>query len=168
VKSLLALSACLLLAACTLQPDVSAMQPSGTVGTRAPQLQGPRLGGGSLHVNFRTENTVLVFWAAWCGPCRHEQPALNRVAAAYAARGVRVIGVDMLDHDQAVALAFTQEFEVSYPSLSDPSGAITAAFAVDFPPAVVLVNHAGTIVARYPGEISESQLRRLIDSKLIA
>lgn len=157
--------AAIALAGCTLQPDVSAMRPSGTVGTAAPALHGPRLGGGSLAIDFRTENTVLVFWAAWCGPCRQEQPAFNRVAVEYASHGVRLYGVDMLDHDSAAAVAFTREFQVPYPSVSDPSGTITAAFQVDYPPSVVLVNHAGTIVARYPGEISETQLRGLIGAK---
>jgi thiol-disulfide isomerase/thioredoxin len=117
-------------------------------------------------VDFHQAKTVLVFWAAWCGPCRKEQPELNTLAARYAASGIRFYGVDMLDHDRALARAFVQEFKVGYPSLYDDSGTIAAGYEVDAPPSFVLVDRRGIVVGRYPGEASSAQLEALIDQKL--
>jgi thiol-disulfide isomerase/thioredoxin len=157
----------LLLAGCSLQPDVSQAAPNGRVGTAAPRLSGENLDGTPLSVDFKTSPTVLVFWAAWCGPCRKEQPGLNSLAASYASNGVKFIGVDMLDHDRALARAFYAEFKVPYVSLYDASGSLTAAYEVDSPPSFVLVDGRGVVVARYPGEASQAQLATLIDQKLI-
>jgi thiol-disulfide isomerase/thioredoxin len=157
----------LLLAGCSLQPDVSQAAPNGRVGTAAPRLSGEALDGAALTVDFTASRTVLVFWAAWCGPCRKEQPGLNALAAKYASQGVQFLGVDMLDHDRALARAFYAEFKVPYPSLYDASGSLTAAYEVDSPPSFVLVDRKGIVVARYPGEASQAQLANLIDQKLV-
>lgn len=154
------------LAGCTLQPDVSQAAPNGRVGAKAPPLSGETLDGGTLNVDFRKSRTVLVFWAAWCGPCRKEQPGVNTLAAQYTARGIRFYGVDMLDHDRALARAYVGEFKVAYPSLYDDPGTLAAAYEVDSPPSFVLVDERGVVVGRYPGEASQSQLRALIDQKL--
>ncbi len=140
--------------------------PSGSVGTRAPALAGQGLNGKPLAFNLDGERTVLVFWASWCGPCRQEQPGLNRIAADLEPKGIRLIGVDMLDHDRGSASAFLQEFAVAYPNLFDDAGKLAARYEVDAPPAIVLVDARGIIVGRVPGEISEVQLRELISAKL--
>ena len=72
----------------------------------------------------------------------------------------------MLDHDRALARAFVEEFKVAYPSLYDDSGKIAAAYEVDAPPSIVLVDQRGIVVGRYPGEASPAQLQALIDQKL--
>jgi thiol-disulfide isomerase/thioredoxin len=155
-----------LLAGCSLQPDVSQAAPNGRVGTAAPRLSGETLDGSALSVDFKASKTVLVFWAAWCGPCRQEQPGLNALAAKYAADGIRFVGVDMLDHDRALARAFYAEFDVQYRSLYDPSGHLAAAYEIDSPPSFVLIDTRGIVVGRYPGEASQAQIANLIDQKL--
>ena len=161
------LALAIVLAGCTLQPNVAQVAPNGRVGTSAPALSGQALEGGTLTLDFHRAKTVLVFWAAWCGPCRHEQPGLTALAARDAGQNIRFLGVDMLDHDRSLARAYVAEFKVSYPSLYDDSGTIAAAYEVDSPPSFVLVDQRGIVVARYPGEASESQLQALIEQKLL-
>ena len=165
-RAILKLAAGLLLvglaAGCTLQPDVSQAAPNGRIGTVAPALAGRTLAGDALAVDFRQSKTVLVFWAAWCGPCRQEQPGLNALAAKYADQGIRFVGVDLLDHDRALARAFVGEFAVPYPSLYDDAGSLAAAYQIDSPPSFVFVDTRGVVVNRYPGEISQARLENLI------
>jgi thiol-disulfide isomerase/thioredoxin len=151
-----------LLSACTLQPDVSQAASNGRVGTAAPALSGKTLAGDALTIDFRQSKTVLVFWAAWCGPCRQEQPGLNALAAKYASQGVRFVGVDLLDHDRALARAFVAEFKVPYPSLYDDAGSVAAAYQVDSPPSFVFIDGRGIVVDRYPGEASQAKLENLV------
>jgi thiol-disulfide isomerase/thioredoxin len=160
----LILALALLLSACTLQPDVSQAAPNGRVGTAAPALSGQTLTGDALSVDFRQSKTVLVFWAAWCGPCRQEQPGLNALAAKYAAQGIRFVGVDLLDHDRALARAFVVEFKVPYPSLYDDAGSLAAAYQIDSPPSFVFVDQRGIVVNRYPGEASQAKLENLVQT----
>ena len=154
--------------ACTLQPDVASAPPSGKTGFAAPAASGTTLGGKALTVVFRGNRTVLVFWASWCGPCRHEQPYLTRMAADLSSKGIQFVGVDFLDRDHAAAAAFVQEFQVPYPSLYDPDGKLAAAYQVDSPPGQVLVDGRGVIVARMDGETTEDKLERLIQAKLLS
>ena len=136
------------------------------MGSKAPALTGQVVDGSPLSVDFHQGKSVLVFWAAWCGPCRKEQPGVNTLAAHYGS-AVRFYGVDMLDHDRSLASAFVQEFNVPYPSLYDDSGAVAASYEVDSPPSFVLVDQHGVVVGRYPGEASTAQLESLINQKLL-
>ena len=164
---LVALLACLLVSACTLQPDVSQAAPHGRVGTKAPALSGETLEGSTLKIDFHQGKTVLVFWAAWCGPCRSEQPSINDLVARYTRSGIRFYGIDMRDTDRALAKAFVREFNVAYPSLYDAPALIAAAYEVDYPPSFVLVDQRGIVVGRYPGEASSAQLQALIDQRFV-
>jgi cytochrome c biogenesis protein CcmG, thiol:disulfide interchange protein DsbE len=84
------------------------------------------LGGGAsaLHARLAALKgypVVIDKWASWCGPCKEEFGAFQRVSAELGRR-VAFIGIDSEDTSRGEAASFLRSFPVSYPSYYDQSG----------------------------------------------
>ncbi|HEY6917443.1 MAG TPA: tetratricopeptide repeat protein [Allosphingosinicella sp.] len=48
---------------------------------------------------------LLDFWAEWCGPCKQLAPVLEKIAADYAAKGVKLVKINV-DEQKIIAAQF--------------------------------------------------------------
>ena len=66
------------------------------VGELAPDFTAPSLDGGNLTLSENLGKVTLIdFWAAWCRPCRIENPNLVRLYKKYNSSGLQIIGVSL-------------------------------------------------------------------------
>jgi cytochrome c biogenesis protein CcmG, thiol:disulfide interchange protein DsbE len=131
-----------------------------------PPLAGETVQGETARAaDFRGEVLVVNVWATWCGPCRREQPALQRLGERFSDRGVAFLGLNYND-DPAAARAWVEEFGVSYPSISDPSGSFADDLGFVGLPDTYVVGRSGTIRFVVFGETSEQELAGLIEHLL--
>ncbi|HWE32751.1 MAG TPA: TlpA disulfide reductase family protein [Solirubrobacteraceae bacterium] len=123
------------------------------------------LGGGAQAFKARLAQlrgypVVVNLWASWCEPCQSEFPVYQRVSVAFGRR-VAFLGIDGKDQN-AAARSFLHRFPVSYPSYTDPQGAIESAIqAVSYFPQTLYFNRRGTMVYDKAGPyLSVSELQR--------
>ncbi len=132
------------------RPDVAGADAAAT-SAAAPAFDLPLLDGGQLARADLAGSVALVdFWASWCTPCRHSLPDYDRLNAKLAARGFRVIAVN-LDEEVADARAFLAEHPLSLTIARDPEGHVAEAFGLRGMPTSYLLGCDGTVRETHTG-----------------
>jgi len=66
------------------------------VGKVAPNFKAPTPDGSMVSLDeLKGKVTIIDFWAAWCGPCRRENPNVVRIYDKFHDQGLEIIGVSL-------------------------------------------------------------------------
>ncbi len=125
----------------------------------------PDVSGRVQSVNqWRGKVLVINFWATWCPPCLKEIPEFVKLQSEYQDKQLQFVGI-AIDDTQSVR-DYLQRIAINYPILiADDAGiglAQQMGNVIGAVPFTVVVNQAGQIVYRQPGELSVDKLREVI------
>jgi cytochrome c biogenesis protein CcmG/thiol:disulfide interchange protein DsbE len=113
----------------------------------------------------RGQVVVINFWASWCPPCREEAAYLESTWRAYRDRGVVFIGVDYADTERE-ALAYMEEFDLTYPNGPDIGTRISQDYRIQGVPETFFVARDGTLRGVKIGPLAPPELGQRLDALL--
>ena len=150
-----------------------AQQKIGTgIGNKAPELIGENPDGETMKLSDTQGKLVLLdFWAAWCGPCRRENPAVVNAYQKYkdknftGGNGFTVFSVS-LDRTKSAWVKAIKDDKLTWPyhisDLNFWNSKYAAIYGVRSIPANFLIDENGIIVARQlRGPALEATLEKL-------
>jgi cytochrome c biogenesis protein CcmG, thiol:disulfide interchange protein DsbE len=140
--------------------------PSPLLGRPAPAFTLPLFGGDEVRLEeLRGQVVFLNFWASWCPPCRAEARMLEAVWREYRDRDVVFIGANIQDQ-KARALAFLDEFDVTYPNGMAGAGRIAIDYGVWGLPETFIIDREGRITYQHVGAIGRTTITTRLDEAL--
>ncbi|MET8088754.1 redoxin family protein [Micromonospora sp. NPDC005220] len=151
--------------------DTTAPGPSGTP-TPAAGGQGlPELtlscftGGAPVALRSVAGPAVINIWASWCGPCRKELPAFQRLSER-AAGQLQVVGVNTRD-SRGGAQSIGEDFGVRFPILVDQGDALQRELERNAFPLTLFVDAQGRIRhVDATGALDDASLAKLVRQHL--
>lgn len=121
-----------------------------TIGAKAPNFSAPTPTGEKLALNDALGKVTIVdFWAAWCRPCRAENPNVVNVYNKYHDKGLNILGVS-LDRKAEDWIKAIQDDGLVWNHVSNVNyfDEIAELYNVRAIPATFILDENGVIIAR--------------------
>ncbi len=137
------------------------------IGKKAPDFTLNDTLGNPISLSSLSGKYLLIdFWAAWCRPCRAENPNNVKIYAGYKDKGFEIIGVSF-DNNHAAWVKAINKDGLTWPQVSDLKGWSSAAgklYGVKSIPHTVLLDKDGVIIAKnLRGERLQKKIAELLD-----
>lgn len=139
------------------------------IGSKAPLFSGPNPDGEEIALkDVMGKVTLIDFWAAWCKPCRMENPNIVKVYNKYHDQGFNIVGVSLDREDQRDRwLQAIKDDNLTWTQIShlqfwqEP---IAQQYNIRAIPAAFILDENGVIVAKnLRGEELENTVKELIE-----
>lgn len=155
---------------------ISASFPGGTSergiqapqeGFLAPDFSLETLDGTTIALSDLRGQPVLVnLWASWCGPCRLEMPAMERIYGEYKSKGFEILAVNTSYQDNLVDVeAFVNEHNLTFPILLDKDRSAAQQYQLLALPSSFFIDRDGIIQeVVFGGPMAEALLRTRVDN----
>lgn len=132
----------------------------------APDFSLTTFGGETITLSdLRGQVVIINFWASWCPPCREEAAYLEATWRKYQDRGVVFVGVDYVDAEPN-ALAYIEEFDITYPNGPDVGQQIARAYRIKGVPETFYVDKSGQLRGVHIGPLFPPTLDNKIEELL--
>ncbi len=123
----------------------------------AKTLDGERLTNESL----KGKVVLLDFWATWCPPCKHDEPAVESIIKEFQKDGLVVVSVNMGEPRRRVKKYLEQSPRSSKIVLAEDT-TLAAICEANVYPYYVVINREGDIAGIQRGAAGENALLRLL------
>jgi len=139
-----------------------------TIGETAPDFTLTTFEGEQISLeDLKGKVVVLNFWASWCKPCEEEAAELETAWRIYQPGGeVIFLGVDYVD-TETEAMAYLENFDVTYPNGPDLRTQISQAFRIRGVPETYILDQDGKLAAfKISPFLSLAEIQGMIDPLL--
>lgn len=127
--------------------------PSPLIGKPFPQfiLQQVEAEKQLTQTDLQGKPMLVNVWATWCPTCKAEHQFLNILAA----KGVRIIGINYKDDDEAAKVWLREDGNPYEFNISDPKGKLGLELGVYGAPETFFVDGDGIIRAKHVGDLNQ-------------
>ena len=143
------------LLACAALPAAAADDPARALDLIKPNRQQQAkdftvaaLDGGKLRLaDLRGKVVFLNLWATWCGPCKEEMPAMERLWQRYRSRGLAVIALSMDFSGAKVVKPYIEKARYTYAVGLDPKMEVARLYGALSVPSTFIIGRDGGLRA---------------------
>lgn len=146
---------------------------STEIGDVAPNFTAPNPEGKSVSLSdIKGKVTIIDFWAAWCGPCRRENPNVVKVYEKYHEKGLEIIGVSLdgspkQNDAKAAWLQAIEKDNLTWHQVSNLSffnDPVAKLYNIQSIPSTFILDSEGKIIAKnLRGEALEAKIAELLN-----
>src|SRR5438094_5312317 len=127
-------------------PPDSVLTETSQVGHLAPDFLLQTLDGREVHLSdYRGHVLFLNFWATWCGPCKVEMPAIERLYREYRRQGLAILAVSTDLEGPGVTRPYRDALGLTFTIAHDPEAVVMRLYGVRTLPVTFLVDRQGVI-----------------------